>query len=809
MLKKGEVKEMVDQRFWLSRFLQISQLVTILLFIIPVSGDAATINTWYGDEQNFGKIGLAQHWVNILGNVSDPDGIQSLTYSLDGGITEFNLSIGADGRRLNNTGDFNVEIDSMGLANGPNNVLIKATDLLNNVTFKTVTVNRYNNSWPIPYPINWNSVTNLQDVAQIVDGFWSVSSDGVRSIQPGYDRIVAIGDMSWTDYEVTVPITFNAIDPDSFNSDLYPYSAGPGIGVILRWRGHVDADGSQPTWGWWVTGCSSWYEFFENGQGALRSCGDVDPYGRTLNFKVSYIWKMRVQTIAGTGSLYSFKLWENGQSEPQEWQMTGLVDLESEDYLESGSFLLVAHHVDATFGNVTVTLIPDGQDLCPSDPNKIDPGICGCGISDIDSDEDGIPDCNDSCPNDPNKTDHGICGCGVSDVDSDSDEIPDCNDNCNDLIDTDNDGTSDCNDRCPNDPNKINPGICGCGVADIDTDSDGTLDCNDNCSNDPNKINPGICGCGAADTDSDGDGIPNCNDMNNDSDILPDEEEQGPNGDVPNYDGNHDGIADCLQGNVVSFHTYDNQNYLTMESPAGTSIINFNTADNPSPANAPPDLKFSYGFFVSKIDGIGIGKATIITLHLPDGVTVDTYYKYGPTPNNTTNHWYEFLYNGQTGAIINGNVIKLYFVDGARGDNDLTANGIIVDDSAPAEALAPATGTTVASDSDGGGGCFIATAAYGSLMEPHVKTLRDFRDRFLLGNRVGDSFIHLYYTYSPPIADFIKKHDSLKAMVRVSLLPVVGASLMALKIGLVPTVALMLFFISCFLGLFWFKRRYK
>lgn len=33
------------------------------------------------------------------------------------------------------------------------------------------------------------------------------------------------------------------------------------------------------------------------------------------------------------------------------------------------------------------------HDLCPNDPNKIDPGFCGCGIADIDVNGDGIPDC--------------------------------------------------------------------------------------------------------------------------------------------------------------------------------------------------------------------------------------------------------------------------------------------------------------------------------------------------------------------------------------------------------------------------------
>ena len=119
------------------------------------------------------------------------------------------------------------------------------------------------------------------------------------------------------------------------------------------------------------------------------------------------------------------------------------------------------------------------------------------------------------------------------------------------------------------------------------------------------------------------------------------------------------------------------------------------------------------------------------------------------------------------------------------------------------------SGSTIVTTDGGGGGCFIATAAYGSLMEPHVKILRDFRDRFLIGNTVGKSFVSFYYSYSPPIADFIAEHDGLRAMVRTSLLPVVGASWIALKIGSLSTVALMLIFISCFVGFVWFRQRYK
>lgn len=73
----------------------------------------------------------------------------------------------------------------------------------------------------------------------------------------------------------------------------------------------------------------------------------------------------------------------------------------------------------------------DACDGCPTDANKIDPGTCGCGVSDADQDGDGTPNCNDDCPSDPGKIQPGVCGCGVSDTaDADGDGFPDCVDVC-------------------------------------------------------------------------------------------------------------------------------------------------------------------------------------------------------------------------------------------------------------------------------------------------------------------------------------------------------------------------------------------
>ena len=69
-----------------------------------------------------------------------------------------------------------------------------------------------------------------------------------------------------------------------------------------------------------------------------------------------------------------------------------------------------------------------------------------------------------------------------------------------------------------------------------------------------------------------------------------------------------------------------------------------------------------------------------------------------------------------------------------------------------------------------GGGCFIATTAYGSSMDSHANLLIEFRDRFLLTNPVGEEFLKLYYTYSYPVADIVAKHETLHKLARCSLL---------------------------------------
>jgi len=87
------------------------------------------------------------------------------------------------------------------------------------------------------------------------------------------------------------------------------------------------------------------------------------------------------------------------------------------------------------------------------------------------------------------------------------------------------------------------------------------------------------------------------------------------------------------------------------------------------------------------------------------------------------------------------------------------------------------------------GGCFIATAAYGSDMAEDVMTLRRFRDDTLNASALGRGFVRLYYRYSPPLADYIRGRDGARAAVRVGLKPLVlavryplGAAAMAIAL---------------------------
>ena len=77
------------------------------------------------------------------------------------------------------------------------------------------------------------------------------------------------------------------------------------------------------------------------------------------------------------------------------------------------------------------------------------------------------------------------------------------------------------------------------------------------------------------------------------------------------------------------------------------------------------------------------------------------------------------------------------------------------------------------------GGCLIATAAYGSELAPQVQFLREIRDSTLLSTSSGASFMagfnHVYYSFSPAIADLERENPVFRDMVRGVITPAMYA----------------------------------
>ena len=317
------------------------------------------IDVWHGDAQHFGRLGVPQKWVNILGRVSPGDGLASLQYSLNGDAPR-KLSVGADGYRLARAGDFNVDLDFDTLLDGANTVTLIATDATGRRTERNVTVHRHRgHTWPLPYTVDWTRVKAIPEAVQVVDGSWRLVPDGIRTVDTHYDRILAFGDRTWTDYTVDVAVTFHSYAPPRSGAPTYGVSHAA---IAARFSGHF-ADQRQPHVQWYPIGAvaefrlganldqSSW-RIFRDGAAKTFPTTILEPQMRRVELGVRYRLKLRVDTLPGPAARYRVKSWKDGEPEPAAW------DLDSKEggaAIPSGGALLVAHNTDVTFGNLHVT----------------------------------------------------------------------------------------------------------------------------------------------------------------------------------------------------------------------------------------------------------------------------------------------------------------------------------------------------------------------------------------------------------------------------------------------------------------------
>ncbi|NMC54502.1 MAG: hypothetical protein GYA48_12790 [Chloroflexi bacterium] len=313
------------------------------------------IDFWYDDAPLvFAGSGLAQNQINVLGNVRDPNGVASLYYRLNEGVETF-LSVGPDLRRLENPGDFNIDLMADQLKVGENSLTLYAWDGAGNKAEKVLEFDYQPQEAMMPLELTWNQVKNIPQVAMIVDGEWQLTPEGLSNIASGYDRLIAVGDRKWQDYDVSMQFRLDDIDPSGWE---YP-SGSPAVGVILRWQGHSDYPkaGWQPQSGWLPMGAITWIRWDDDKQGAeiqimegvegtVVAREEFAPEPKTGDW---YLLHAQVETDASGDSWYRISIWPDGENEPADWM------LESQfPSLAKGSVVILAHEVKVTVEKIFV-----------------------------------------------------------------------------------------------------------------------------------------------------------------------------------------------------------------------------------------------------------------------------------------------------------------------------------------------------------------------------------------------------------------------------------------------------------------------
>ena len=99
---------------------------------------------------------------------------------------------------------------------------------------------------------------------------------------------------------------------------------------------------------------------------------------------------------------------------------------------------------------------------------------------------------------------------------------------------------------------------------------------------------------------------------------------------------------------------------------------------SPPAGSAPAGVAFPHGLFDFTLGACAPGSTITMTITYPAALSPHTrYWKYGPTPSNATPHWYVIP------GTVSGSIATFTIADGGLGDDDLTANGTIVDQGGP------------------------------------------------------------------------------------------------------------------------------
>lgn len=254
-----------------------------------------------------------------------------------------------------------------------------------------------------PYSYVWNDVSTGSYTIKVV----ATDNEGNKST-----ATIAVGVQgSYTGKPHAIPgtIQFEEFDLGGNNVAYYDDSQGSSVTPVVDFRTTEDVDiekcsdaGAGYNLGYTTAG--EWLEYTVDVAAAGKYDIDLrvacNGTGRTISLA------MDATTIANNISIPNTTDW-------QKWETISVKGIT----LAAGKQVLRLTIGSTDYVNlnyITFTSQTTVVDNCPNDPNKLEPGTCGCGVADTDTDKDGTPDCDDLCPSDASKQKPGACGCGVA-----------------------------------------------------------------------------------------------------------------------------------------------------------------------------------------------------------------------------------------------------------------------------------------------------------------------------------------------------------------------------------------------------------
>jgi hypothetical protein len=277
----------------------------------------------------------------VLGRIHEPTA-SSASYSVNGG-PEVPFPFGPSKTRLLGAGDFNLEIERASLAVLPeeNTVDLFVERGSGSFLFRRVIL-RVHPAAAVPTEqvVDWTTLSDISEVNQVaavVDGLWHLTDEGIRTTEIGYDRLLALGSQGWSgNYEVLGRFVVHSL------------RNWGGIGLAVGWQGHAGEQDPREDWPLealgWVRQVVPQPELqLMAFQGGVLDRRDFD-----LALETPYLIRLRTERTA-QGPWASLNLWPEGTTEPSGWL------LETRAPENDGGVLLVTHHADVTWGEVRVT----------------------------------------------------------------------------------------------------------------------------------------------------------------------------------------------------------------------------------------------------------------------------------------------------------------------------------------------------------------------------------------------------------------------------------------------------------------------